>query len=572
MTALPSRLKSHILLWLSIATPLLISGPLAMFGANYADFDLGAQQLAILTAPLLISSCGLALITALLPLQRFWILLLTWLAVGLYVQGNFLVWDYGRFDGTSIPWEELETKGYIDVAGWLAILVIVIATRDKIISNLTPLLTALCLLQVGTSTVSFMQSKAPLRVAVSQTAGTSLYSFSKERNVLILLMDEFSSRGFYQILQKTPELKRDLADFTFYRDTLAAFPTTYAAVPAILTGQPAPLTDSMSAYFEATAPTSLNEQFAQAGWSSEVVTIHPICKSFKRSACQSLDQAVASDKGTAATNQLLKLLDLTLFRYSPHFLKKKIYDDSHWFLQNIGRVSPPPIPAGEKNYVQYSVTPSQELTFQFVDSFITRLSVDSATPSFKLLHLMVPHGPYTTNAECGPYVGPRLTGPNRYLNQGLCGMKLAKKIFAKLKEQGVYDSTTIIIVADHGTPLKFDFDEFGTSIDKKLRRAFPLLLVKPAGQSPSPSGELAIDPRPLSQLELLRIVNDIEKLNFIVPETHARTPEGARMFRNYSWSHADWSSDVLPPVKTFEVTGDSWRVENWKEQAQPRPY
>lgn len=537
-----------------------------MFTANYADFDLGAKQLAILAIPLIAATLALSLVTAFLPLQRLWKLLLTWLAVGLYVQGNLLVWNYGRFDGTEIKWEELAKNGYIDIAVWLGLLLVVVAARKRILSAPAPILAGLCLLQIGTATLSFTQSKAPLEMRVSEQAGTSLYSFSKERNVLVILLDEFSSRGFYQILLKNPELKKTLADFTFYRDTLAAFPTTYAAVPAILTGQPAPLTGSMAGYFDATAPTSMNEQFAQAGWSSEVVTIHPICKNFKKSSCQSLSQAVSLDKSTAAKKELLKLLDLTLFRHSPHFLKERIYNGEHWFLQNIGRPLPAPIPVGLKNVVQYSISPSQETTFQFVDSFVSRLSNESTSPSFKFLHLMVPHGPYTTTAECAPYIGPKLTGPNRYVQQGICGIHLVNKIFEKLKAQGVYDTTTIVIVADHGTPVQFDFEEFGTPIEKKLRRAFPLLLVKPAGQPTPPREELTIDSRPLSQLEVLGLINDIEKLQFVIPETHARTPDGARLFHNYSWTTADWSSDVLPPIQTFEIRGDSWKTENWRQQ------
>lgn len=257
-----SRLKTNLLLWFAVAVPLLLSGPLSMFTSNYGDFDLGAQQLAWTLLPALWIVLGLAAATALLPWQHAVQLTLAWIALSLYVQGNFLVWDYGRFDGTEIPWQEYGYRGIVDCGVWFALLGMVVFFRRAILKDATLILGGLSLLQIGTSVAGFARSSAPMEMKVSVDSGDSLYSFSKDRNVLFLLLDEFSSRGFYQLLKADPDVKREFADFTFYRDIISAFPTTYAAVPAILTGRPAPRSGSMQASLKLQLPSQLTNSWA----------------------------------------------------------------------------------------------------------------------------------------------------------------------------------------------------------------------------------------------------------------------------------------------------------------------
>lgn len=544
-----SRLGTHLLLWLSIALPLLITGPLQMFSANFGDFDIGAKQLALLDLPFLaLPICG-ALVTAALPLQTAVVTLLAWLAIGIYVQGNIAVWDYGRFDGTDIPWAEFASRGYADVAIWLGLLAIIVTLRHKLIKELKLILIGLCLIQITTASLAYSRSNAPYEVKVPTSSGDSLYAFSKQKGVLMIILDEFSSHAFYSMLTTHPYIKKELADFTYYRDVTAAFPTTYAAIPAILTGQPAPLTGSLSAYFDQASATSINEQLASKGWNSEVVTFHPICKSFKNSRCQSLNQATSLDRQAAARKELYKLLDLTFFRHAPHYLKIAIFNDEHWFLQNEGLSS---------------LSPNHQSSIRFVDTFEKRINGDAQTPTFKLLHLLVPHGPYNLTPQCERYKGRSISANRMFANNVECALKLVKTLLERLKENGVYDSNAIIIVADHGTPIGFDNAGFGTPMHKSLRRAFPLLLVKPAHYRAPEGSLMTTDSRPLSQLELLGMISNLEKLDLQIPQSQARTESGDRLFHNYAWAHDNWSSDTLPKIKSWMVTGDSWNMDHWK--------
>ncbi len=554
-TPLFSRFVLHLLLWSGIALPLLVTGPLSMFSANFGDFDLGSKQLALLILPYLSIPLGAAVLTTILPFQGFVQLILAWLVIGLYVQGSIAVWDYGRFDGSEIPWSEFDYRSYADLSIWVGILVLLYLGRRRVIKDLPLIVAAVCFLQIGSATLAFMGSKAPYEVKTPDTRGDALPSFSKEKGVLMILLDEFSSQAFYSMLSTQPQIKREFADFTYYRDVLAAFPTTYAAVPAILTGQPAPLTSSLSAYFESAGPSAINEQLGRSGWSSEVVTFHPICKKFTSSRCQSLTQATASDPASAERTELYKLLDLTLFRHAPHSLKSRIYNNEQWFLQN-DRLS--------------SLAPTHRGSIRFVEQLKSKIRGDATQPTFKLLHLLVPHGPYNLTPECERYKGPSISPSRMFTYNARCALKLVDTILGRLKESGVYDATTIVLLADHGTPIGIDLPDFSTPLHRNLRRAVPLLMIKPAGYRAASHEELKVDNRPISQLEILGMINDVAQLGLSVPPTQARTPEGARLFHNYAWAHDNWSSDILPKSKTWVVSGDSWIMENWRAQEPTR--
>jgi phosphoglycerol transferase MdoB-like AlkP superfamily enzyme len=229
----------------------------------------------------------------------------------------------------------------------------------------------------------------------------------------------------------------------------------------------------------------------------------------------------------------------------------KIYNDEHWFLQNEGLSS---------------LSPSHRVSIRFVEHFESKIRGDATQPTFKLLHLLVPHGPYNLTPECERYKGPSIAPSRMFSYNARCALKLVGTIVQRLKESGVYESTTIVLVADHGTPIGIDLEGFGTPLHSNLRRSVPLLLIKPAGYRAGPNEEIKVDTRPLSQLEVVGLINDTARLGLSVPPTQARTPEGDRLFHNYGWRHDNWSSDILPTSKTWIVRGDSWNIENWRAQ------
>jgi hypothetical protein len=366
----------------------------------------------------------------------------------------------------------------------------------------------------------------------------------------MVLFDEFSSRAFYTMLEIDPSLKTELAGFTFYRDLLATFPTTYAAVPAILTGQPIPDGGSIAKYFEAVSPSALPTQLAAQGWASDIATFHPFRKHLKESRTQSLNQTYLSDRSLATWQEVLKLLDVSLFKHAPHHLKRRIFNGDKWLLQHDGKKK-----VGVNHYE----------SLRFVETLEANISATSAAPTFKFFHLLIPHAPYHLSAACELDERTRRE-QRKYLNNAACAVGLMQRIIEKLKQHAVYDNTTIVFLSDHGSPVTFDPRAFPHKPPPMVHRAFPLLLVKPAGDH---TPALVIDERPLSHLDILGLIGEVAQLPLAIPNAPRRTPDGSRRFNNYPWAHENWTSDTLPPITAFDVRDDSWDYRNWTIVSDP---
>lgn len=560
----PSQLKLHSLLWLAIVMPLFLTIPLQLFSNNFADFNLGALQIGRGLLPFALVLALLPIFTAALPGQKLLTLGLLWLAIAIYIKGNLVVWDYGPFDGSEIPWDRFAIRGTIDTSILVMLLAIVIVGRRLFLRHTASIVVCLCVLQISTALITFTSSPAPLKVAEQKSNDAALFEFSPKQNVLFIILDEFSSRAFYQMLQAQPELKRTFADFTFYRDLLGHFPTTYPSLPTILSGKLPDVSGSMFDYLKEATHSSINEQLARKGWSAESVMTHPMCGGFTSGRCRASNVALNPDSATSQREALYKLLDLTLFRVAPHDLKPAIYNDDNWLLQTSMDTTPHHPSKLKKGFVTLQEAPHHRTSSRLIELFIARSTNSAPQPTFKLLHLLIPHSPHSLGPDCSGYIGPRPTTARKFINNGLCALNLCQRLFAKMREISVYDSTTIVIAGDHGTSVGFDFPEFGEPVHKRLRRAFPLLLIKAPHHRASPGEEIRIDERPLSQADILALVADVGNIDIQAPPQQDTSSPTTRVFYDYVWSNLNWSSGTLPATTPYTVRGDAWLQSNWQ--------
>ena len=107
MEALRSRLKDVVAPALLVVLPLCLFGPYTIFSGNEAEFS---APFWVLIRPVLLAGAGIAValiaIGVALPprLFRAFVALLFGLGLVLWIQGNFLVADYGAFTGAAIDW------------------------------------------------------------------------------------------------------------------------------------------------------------------------------------------------------------------------------------------------------------------------------------------------------------------------------------------------------------------------------------------------------------------------------------------------------------------------------------
>ena len=118
--------------------PLCLFGPYTIFSGNEAEFSAPFWPL---VRPLLWAGAGIALaliaIGLVLPTKVFgaYVALLFAVGIVIWIQGNFLVADYGAFTGVAIDWTVESWRNPYEIALWIAVPVLGVATAKYVESH-----------------------------------------------------------------------------------------------------------------------------------------------------------------------------------------------------------------------------------------------------------------------------------------------------------------------------------------------------------------------------------------------------------------------------------------------------
>src|SRR5687767_3438331 len=132
---LRSRLKNLAAPALLVVLPLCLFVPFTIFFGNRAEFS---APFSVLIRPLLLVGTGIAaaLIAAGLfvpgKLFRAYVVFLFSVGVVIWIQGNFLVADYGAFTGTAIDWAHESWRNPYEITLWIAVPVVGITTAKYV--------------------------------------------------------------------------------------------------------------------------------------------------------------------------------------------------------------------------------------------------------------------------------------------------------------------------------------------------------------------------------------------------------------------------------------------------------
>jgi len=401
-----------------------------------------------------------------------------------------------------------------------------------------------------------------------------IYQFSSKKNVLHILADGFQSDIFEEIISDGDEGHRIAAvldGFTFYRNHLGAFPYTHMSVPAILSGKIYRNHKPIPEFLKSTISgnTILNASY-NAGYEVDLVIPQALAYMYSNSLHTNLTstprlQHVAN--ADFVTRDAAKLLDLTLFRSSPHFLKKYIYNDQLWLFQSFSHEQ------------KYSGLQFFEDT-NFLRSLRNKLTTDRDNPVYKYLHLMLSHEPIVTNSQC-QYAGrtQHLERENVII-QARCGLIEVLGLFEQMKKAGIYNDTLIILMSDHGswvTPkdlrgiLSSDGDTMKILKPNLIAQAMPLLVIKRPGKS----GNLRISDAPSWIIDTALTIADDMGLNTMFNGSSVfklkEDAERDRQFFGYDYRINELAGEYLNPIQEFNVNGKVDDSASWNDVAVHLP-
>jgi hypothetical protein len=541
---------------------LLLFGPHTIYSGNVQEFSAPFWSVAVHLVPMIAAIAGsLVLIGVLLPSKWFahYVVALVAIGVAVWAQGNLMVGDYGVLNGQDIDWSGHAWRNTYEIALWTGIPLVSLLAARKLFS--TAVFASRILIGLQAVLLVYTSAHAePEAHAKWQGAPEAIYELSSQQNVFHFVLDGFQSDAFADILNiDRAEIDRQYSGFIFFKNHMGAFPTTIVSIPSMLTGamyrNEEPMRQFIENQFER---ASIFRAMRDQGYQVDAVSGLTYDKASTTNYYRLPTPYVTYDAYVKFVGW--QLTDLALFRHAPHVLKPWIYNGQSWRLQT--------------TFGQSADTPGRRYMpvngQAFLADYTTKVRVAHDRPTYKYIHIGIPHWPVSVDANC-TYIGATSLRRQNYTDQARCGLRRVGAFLDKLRELGAYDKSLIVISSDHGVALppegfKDDRDVFGGPLSEMAGSSLALLVVKPP-QSIGPvrisEAPTQITDIPATIVETLGLKNPFSGTSALKLDEHAPRP---RQFASYLWSSAEWQADFFPYMDVFTINGPIADGSAWKTE------
>ena len=430
-------------------------GPLSLFLPNAQElwFSLGSVLKIIvpMSAAFMVVLVGVG---AILPqkLRSYYITLMLGGSLAVYIQGNFLKSDYGVLDGTSIDWDSYKSYAILNTAIWIVCIILPFVARIflkkskdkdftlKIFVYAALFLTAIQVPALISQAVSY-EPNSQGNLTVTKECE---FELSDKENTVIIMLDTFDQKYYEACLESMPELKENLSGFTEYTDATSAAARTIVAIPAMYTGKPFLRNES---YAEYTSKVWSEENCLSVLHDNNFdVRFFAGTSYFSADVANYLDNCTSEYSVGSYSTLMRKLYKLTLFRFTPHLLKQYVYTNTSEFDE-------------AKAEITYKVDDATFYSELDENGLTTSSSYDKAV---RIYLLNGAHSPYKIGSD------GKISSEATLETQCEAAMTHVLTYLNEMKRLGIYESSNIIITADHGGE--------GNCIH-------PLFLYKAAGES-----------------------------------------------------------------------------------------
>ncbi len=413
-----------------------------------------------LTASLILSGVTFVILTLILALPKRSIhtglcCLVFALALGLFLQGNFLNINYGSgvLDGSEIAWKDYTTYGAIDSAVWAACLAMpfafwmVFRTQWKKILVFASI--GLVIVQAVILSAQISNNSNDLSKVTFEVTRDGIYELSEKDNTIVFVLDSFDNEYLEKIKRDFPDYKERLSGFTQYDNALATGAGTSVALPSLLTGEVYKNDTTYSTYLESiwdngTVYSFLNKNDVDTRIFAQTAYFGTEAKDDIKNIYDYMDTNVAKASMTGT------IYKYAAYTYAPHYLKPYFWMDldtiSSYKSENAYTLD------DAKFYSDYVASQGFSYTENYSDCV-------------RIYHLNGARTPYTLTKNT------MKSETKTSLDEQLYGcFNCIFSMIEDLKNSGVYEDATIIITANSGN---------------KGFNQNPLLLIKEAGKTKS---------------------------------------------------------------------------------------
>ena len=433
-----TKLKLGVVLSLFFVFTVFFYGPVGIYLANADELKFGLGV--VIKDSLIISLIMfvfIVLFSLIVPkkLFKWYMLLVLGVGLGFYVQGNYINYDYGVLDGTDIEWGNYTKYGLLNTTIWVVCLLVpfiiyfIVRKKDKALIN--KIVVAVCLFLVVIQVPAFISQAVTYKKKSTQSlviTNDEMFSYAPKDNIVVFILDCLDEVYYQDYLTRHPDFETDNPGFVHYDNAMTGGARTMMAMPIFYTGIPYDRQDTYSQYVdEIFKQDNLLQKMNDAGYD---VRVYSETLFFSDDTVDMVDNfEMVTNPVTSDYMLSRKLYKLTLFKFMPHFLKARFWMQTSEFEEAMKRDN-----TYEFNDIKFYQDYSQ--THMTID--------DSKKKTFTVYHLKGMHRPYNMNREC---VDVGRTGRR----EQLAGVfKIVNEMLQEMKDKGIYDSSTIMITADHG--------------------------------------------------------------------------------------------------------------------------
>ena len=442
------------------------------------------------------------------------------------------------------------------------------------------------------------------------TAGTALHSLSRNgKNVIVLMLDRAMGEYIPYIMNEKPELKEQFDGFTYYANTISFGRNTNFGTPIVFGGYeytPAEMNKRADESLESKHNEALKVMpvlFDQNDYSVTVcdptyagyqwipdLSIYDDYADIKTYNTSQMSSFKSGDAAVSVINgNMRNFFAFGITKIAPAFAQGRLYNaggyNSCGTKEKVTQITDGIFRASgiSEDFLSCynvlcgmpsitSVTDDEKNTFLMMTNDTTHspalLQMPDYTPEES-----VDNSAYADQLKNGYVIdGRTLKMENvsqiKHYHTNMAAMLQLGKWFDYLRENGVYDNTRIILVADHGH-LEWQMDEAifdlgGDELfDSELFRA--LLMVKDFNATGFTTSDEFMTNADTPTLAFAGLIDDpVNPFTGKVINNSEKTAHDQYILWSDSWIIDENNGNVFLPGDWYAVHGDTWNADNWR--------
>lgn len=432
---------------------LFICGPLEIFIGNKDEFNYNIETVLIpfLCIAIVFFVLGVFLLS-IIPQKINCILcyIIFIFSILSYIQNIFLnKYLYSR-DGSSMDWESIgdyTVRANIvwGVVIFISLTIFIKYSRSDNIAKIIRIVKNFALLLIIIQTVSFISmlvtgvfNRKTINHAI--LSGNEQYTYGYENNVIILVPDRYTNIEFEALLEENPEVEKDLSDFTYYDNADSCYACTFPSLTHVLSGVDPDISMTRREWFDYAWNSEKCKKFyellqkndynCRLYSSEEASAVFGNLNNLKKYYCN-----IENAKPRNNYYMLVTLYSkMSLYKYTPYCIKPYFEISSSDAFKDIVVYDNED---GTVDYYNYEVNEGIKNNKVRKD--------ENVKNTFTLMHISGLHE--RNNDINGNYVEENSVS----LDETKAGLALIiREYLENLRERGLYDNATIIIMGDHG--------------------------------------------------------------------------------------------------------------------------